>query len=146
MGKGVECFLTTCRLIPHQTEITVEACKAIYSNLGLPECGTLPDNPIYSARMGQKFHAQCDGKGPTLTLGWVQGIDRSTMVDYYSHQPYVVVGNNNGPELVGGYASASWVSNGGYTNDPRAFIFSIDRNNTFTKAAVQHARNAVRFR
>jgi len=49
------------------------------------------------------FHNKCNGKGPTITF-----IKTS-------------VGKR-----IGGFASISWASTGGYRADPNAFIFSLD--------------------
>ena len=62
------------------------------------------------------FHAKCDSQGATLTL-----IRRG--VRYY-----------------GGYAHASWLSNGQFVNDPRAFLFRF----TF-KPSQKHIQHDEKF-
>ncbi|XP_052676374.1 uncharacterized protein LOC128157794 [Crassostrea angulata] len=52
-----------------------------------------------------KFHQKCDGQGATVT---------------------VLYNTNN--TIYGGYLSQSWNSDGGYINDPNAFLFRLQYN------------------
>ena len=54
------------------------------------------------------FHTRCDGKANTVT---------------------VVKSNSN--YIFGGFTSQPWKSDGSYSSDPAAFIFSYTRNGTF---------------
>ncbi len=68
------------------------------------------------------FHEKCDGKENTVT------IIKSNM-DY----------------VFGGYTSAKWSSNGGWTPDPTAFIFSLRRDGVSQsqKLSVTRAEYAI---
>ena len=54
------------------------------------------------SRKGKTFHSQCDDKGPTVTI-----VKLST------------------GKIIGGYASASWKSDPGYTDTSESFLFSV---------------------
>ena len=54
------------------------------------------------------FHRLCDGQGPTLTIGRTKK------------------GN-----IFGGFTMAVWSSNGDYTSDPSAFVFSLNQKKYF---------------
>ena len=65
-----------------------------WSTLGNP-------TPYCTGTGGQTFHANCDNKGPTVTL-----IETTT------------------GKIIGGYASVSWSSVGSNVRDTNAFLFS----------------------
>ena len=54
------------------------------------------------SRTGETFHSQCDDKGPTVTIAKL-----ST------------------GKIIGGYAAASWTSDGGSTDTSESFLFSV---------------------
>nr|XP_022300549.1 interferon-induced protein 44-like isoform X2 [Crassostrea virginica] len=67
------------------------------------------------------FHQRCDGQGPTVT---------------------VLYNTNN--TMYGGYLSQNWNSNGGWINDPSAFLFRLQYNGSSNplKFAVSQAVHA----
>ena len=54
------------------------------------------------SRTGQTWHSQCDDKGPTVTI-----VKLST------------------GKIIGGYAAASWKSDGSWTDTSESFLFSV---------------------
>ena len=59
---------------------------------------------------GSSFHSKCDGKSPTLSI----------------------IQNASNNMIFGGFTSMSWDQSSGYkTNDPTAFIFSVNNAKTY---------------
>jgi hypothetical protein len=62
-----------------------------------------------------KFHENCDNKGPTLTI-------IKTTTDH----------------VFGGYTTASWDKSGGYKEDSNSFVFSLNHRAKYPIAKDYH--------